>query len=132
MKEMIKRVREEKGGFTLAELLIVVAILLVLIAIAVPMFTGALGKAEEAVDKANSRSATSEAKVAYQLEGKSGEVVYTYAYDGDGNELVGSGEGDGTSITGDAVYKYTVTVSKADAGDNKGDVTVKCEGGKVA
>ncbi|MEG1167376.1 MAG: prepilin-type N-terminal cleavage/methylation domain-containing protein, partial [Gordonibacter sp.] len=39
MKEMIKRVREEKGGFTLAELLIVVAIILVLVAIAIPVFT---------------------------------------------------------------------------------------------
>ena len=28
VKEMIKRIREEKGGFTLAELLIVVAIIL--------------------------------------------------------------------------------------------------------
>lgn len=40
MKEMIKRIREERGGFTLAELLIVVAIVLVLVAIAVPVFTG--------------------------------------------------------------------------------------------
>ena len=37
---MIKRIREEKGGFTLAELLIVVAIILVLVAVAVPVFTG--------------------------------------------------------------------------------------------
>lgn len=56
MKDMIKRVREEKGGFTLAELLIVVAIILVLVAIAVPVFTGALNKADESVQKADIRS----------------------------------------------------------------------------
>lgn len=56
MKEMIKRVREEKGGFTLAELLIVVAIVLVLVAIAVPVFTGALSSADDAVGKADSRT----------------------------------------------------------------------------
>ena len=33
MKEMVKRVREEKDGFTIAELLIVVAIVAVLVAI---------------------------------------------------------------------------------------------------
>lgn len=53
MKEMIKKIREEKGGFTLAELLIVVAIVLVLVAIAVPVFTGAMEKADKAVANAN-------------------------------------------------------------------------------
>ena len=42
MKQMIQRMREEKGGFTLAELLIVVAIVAVLVAIAIPVFTGQL------------------------------------------------------------------------------------------
>ena len=39
MKEMIKKMREERGGFTLAELLVVVAIVAVLVAIAVPLFS---------------------------------------------------------------------------------------------
>ncbi|MBU5405554.1 prepilin-type N-terminal cleavage/methylation domain-containing protein [Paraeggerthella hongkongensis] len=56
MKEMIKKIREEKGGFTLAELLIVVAIVLVLVAIAVPVFTGAMEKADKAVGNANIRT----------------------------------------------------------------------------
>ena len=113
MKEMVKRIREEKGGFTLAELLIVVAILLVLIAIAVPLFTGALGRAEAAVDSANQRAATSEAKVDYQLGNKSGSVTYIYYYDGNGNELTG------------AVYKYQLTISKGVTDADKGDIKIE-------
>ena len=124
MKEMIKRVREEKGGFTLAELLIVVAILLVLIAIAVPLFTGALGKAEDAEDNSTERASLSEAKADYQLGGKNGAVDYYYYFDGNGNELAGSGStdngGSGTAtVPGEAAYKYKVTISKT-----SGDVTV--------
>lgn len=56
MKQMIQRMREEKGGFTLAELLIVVAIVGVLVAIAIPVFTAQLDKANAATDEANARS----------------------------------------------------------------------------
>ena len=46
-----------KKGFTLAELLIVVAIIAVLVAIAIPVFTSQLEKSREATDLANIRSA---------------------------------------------------------------------------
>ena len=45
------------NGFTLAELLIVVAIIGVLVAISIPIFTAQLEKAREATDLANIRSA---------------------------------------------------------------------------
>ena len=45
-----------KKGFTLAELLIVVAIIGVLVAISIPIFTSQLEKAREATDAANIRS----------------------------------------------------------------------------
>lgn len=48
-----------KNGFTLAELLIVVAIIAVLVAISIPIFTSQLEKAREAVDLSNVRSAYS-------------------------------------------------------------------------
>ncbi len=52
-----------KKGFTLAELLIVVAIIAVLVAIAIPVFTSQLEKAREATDAANLRAAYAEAAV---------------------------------------------------------------------
>ncbi len=49
--------KNNKKGFTLAELLIVVAIIAVLVAIAIPVFTTQLEKSREATDIANVRSA---------------------------------------------------------------------------
>ncbi len=56
VKEMIKKVREDRSGFTLAELLIVVAIVAVLVAIAVPVFTSSMDSANQATVDANIRS----------------------------------------------------------------------------
>ena len=53
-----------KKGFTLAELLVVVAIIGVLVAISIPIFTGQLEKAREATDQANIRSAYAVASAA--------------------------------------------------------------------
>ena len=52
----MKRKCSEQSGFTLAELLIVVAIVAVLVAIAIPVFTAQLAKANAATDEANIRS----------------------------------------------------------------------------
>lgn len=54
-KEELKK--QGKKGFTLMELLIVVAIIAVLVAIAIPLFTNQLEKSREAVDEANIRDA---------------------------------------------------------------------------
>ncbi len=52
--------KNNKKGFTLAELLIVVAIIAVLTAIAIPVFTSQLEKSREATDAANVRDAYAE------------------------------------------------------------------------
>ena len=46
-----------KKGFTLMEMLIVVAIIAVLVAVAIPTFTSSLERSREAADLANVRSA---------------------------------------------------------------------------
>ena len=56
---MLKKLNNKKG-FTLMEMLIVVAIIAVLVAIAIPVFNGALTKSKEAADVANIRAAYAE------------------------------------------------------------------------
>ena len=60
----MEKIRNKKG-FTLAELLIVVAIIAVLVAIAIPVFTAQLEKSREATDIANVRSAYAEVMTNY-------------------------------------------------------------------
>ena len=71
--------RRSKKGFTLAELLIVVAIIAVLVAISIPIFTSQLKKARLAVD----HSAIRDAYAAIQVANNTGEItadgtVYTF------------------------------------------------------
>ena len=62
---MFKKLRKNEKGFTLAELLIVVAIIGVLVAISIPIFTSQLEKARDAVSVANLRAAYAEASTQY-------------------------------------------------------------------
>lgn len=64
---------QERGvkGFTLMEMLIVVAIIAVLIAIAIPTFTAQLENSREATDAANLRSAYAEVKADYLMNNAS-------------------------------------------------------------
>ena len=69
MVEKIKKDIKKKGGFTLAELLIVVAIIAVLVAIAIPVFTDQLEKSRAAADAANIRAAYAELTADYLADG---------------------------------------------------------------
>ena len=60
---MLKNKANNKKGFTLAELLIVVAIIGILVAISFPIFTSQLEKSREATDQANEKAAKSAAAV---------------------------------------------------------------------
>ena len=76
--------KTNKKGFTLAELLVVVAIIAVLVAIAIPIFTAQLEKAREATDAANLRAAYAELAVDVLNDGKehSEDVVLTQTVEG--------------------------------------------------
>lgn len=57
---LLRRMKQRnvnKKGFTLAELLVVVAILAILVAVSIPIFTGKLEESREATDVANMRVA---------------------------------------------------------------------------
>lgn len=77
MKNLMKT-KVNKKGFTLAELLIVVAIIAVLVAISIPIFTSQLEKSRDATDEANVRSAIAEVTAAVLSDDKkdSGDVEY--------------------------------------------------------
>ena len=67
--------KNNNKGFTLAELLIVVAIIAVLVAIAIPVFTSQLEKSRDMTSLANIRSAYAEAQASYLSEVKSDNNV---------------------------------------------------------
>lgn len=79
----MKKLKNSKG-FTLMEMLIVVAIIAVLVAIAIPTFTNQLEKAREATDMANLRSAYAEV-MASALTGDD-KAVDDVKYDSDKGE----------------------------------------------
>lgn len=73
----MKKVREKlnaklrkSGGFTLVEMLIVVAIIAILIVISLPLVSGSLEKARVGVDEANERTAMSMAKTYFLLNSR--------------------------------------------------------------
>lgn len=79
MYNMIQKQRENgKKGFTLAELLVVVAIIAVLVAISIPIFTSQLDKAKNATDAANERAAKGAAVTEYLSKGETAAATYYY------------------------------------------------------
>lgn len=64
---MFNKLRNKKG-FTLMEMLIVVAIIAILVAIAIPTFNSSLKKAKQAADMANIRAKYAEATTALMID----------------------------------------------------------------
>ena len=68
-----------KKGFTLMEMLIVVAIIAILVAIAIPTFTRSLNQAKVAADEANLRAYYAEQMANYLVDGTAPADVTTAA-----------------------------------------------------
>ncbi len=85
--------KQSERGFTMAELLVVVAIIAVLVAIAIPVFGAQLEKSRQAVDLANVRSAYAALQIS-KIEGTNPDgsttggfsSFGTYVYTGSGFE----------------------------------------------
>lgn len=69
---------KSKEGFTLAELLIVVAIIAILAMISIPIFTSRMENAKKNTDLANERSAKAAAVSAYLDESLTAAQTYYY------------------------------------------------------
>lgn len=83
-KTMLQKVKNKKG-FTLMEMLIVVAIIAILVAVAFPVFNAQLESARTATDQANLRSAKAVATATYLT---TNAAVATQWFDAAGGTLV--------------------------------------------
>ncbi|MDY5112370.1 MAG: prepilin-type N-terminal cleavage/methylation domain-containing protein [Bilifractor sp.] len=148
-KNLLTKIRNRKG-FTLAELLIVVAIIGVLVAVSIPIFTSQLEKAREATDVANMRAAKAEASADY-LSADLDTSVWTVTeashtatayYDAASGKMVKDAPivkyGKGTNADGHTSYTgytnttdYTNAVIKVTVDTEKGDITVDWKGAKA-
>ncbi len=86
MKGLREKFRKN-SGFTLIEMLIVVAIIAILVAVSIPMIANALDKAKVATDEANERSAMATALIEYMSKNNA-EGDYYYKVDGTQGSLV--------------------------------------------
>ncbi len=108
---------QNKKGFTLMEMLIVVAIIAILVAIAIPTFSNALNKAKIATDKANIRAEYAEQMMEYMLNEEYTFEQAKTAIEGvhceyDGATITVSGTFDAMVITytaGDETWTFPVT-----------------------
>jgi prepilin-type N-terminal cleavage/methylation domain len=115
-----------KKGFTLAELLIVVAIIAVLVAIAIPVFNAQLEKSKESTDMANIRSAYAEVVAQYLMDNSThsatakaaGQKDTTWEYATGELETMVDGTASTITITAKTSGSYTVSI------DADGKVTV--------
>lgn len=123
MKNMKAKLRKS-GGFTLIEMLIVVAIIAILIAVSIPLVGSALEKARDATDMANERAAKAEAAIYYlgvgdkTLNYGTGTEVEMY-YDAVSGDLLTATEAKGLKPYG----KCTATHTTGDYITNSGDHT---------
>lgn len=80
LKNTLKTKLKKSKGFTLIEMLIVVAIIAILVAVSIPMVGSSLNKAKINTDMANQRAAKAAAVITYMTDGGSGTYFYDAQY----------------------------------------------------
>lgn len=120
---MLKKKLNNKKGFTLAELLIVVAIIGILVAVSIPVFTSKLENARVATDMANMRAAKA-AAVTEILGQTTTSAEQTYYYDAATGKL----EAQRDNVTGYGKSGKEVEGATGTPKDNVLKVTISSDG----
>lgn len=115
-----KLLKKNEKGFTLMEMLIVVAIIAVLVAIAIPTFNSSLNKAKVATDTANMRAGY--AAVMVEVIDKTPAADTTYCLKSDGTVVV-------TKDSGTAVADAYQTQGKQGTKTSIGGIVVNSTSG---
>ena len=133
----LKAKLKKQGGFTLIEMLIVVAIIAILIAIAIPMVNKALERAREATDQANERAAIGLAMVAnmtFEPGSTDADDAGISTAGGTGYYVVAKDTTSGTSSSGKLVKEFPSAgeFSAYGKGTSAGDIKADNAGKIVA
>ena len=112
-----------KKAFTLMEMLIVVAIIAVLVAIAIPTFSSALTKAKEAADLANVRADYAEMQVDVLVNGHDYPATYEPTLQSDATVTYTAptkAEGSTPAATGSLKFEAESLTGGTDTSDTEG------------
>lgn len=130
MREVLKKkISKRGGGFTLAELLVVVAILAILVAVSIPIFSGKLNEARKNTDLANMRAAKAAAVTEFLQSEQTTNTNFVRLYDAENGKVVATGtklsgynkadQGtDGAVKAGEGVVQVTIEMKTSGAGSN--------------
>lgn len=121
LKQKLSKKLKKSGGFTLIEMLIVVAIIAILVAVSIPMVNSNLTKAKEATDEANLRAGKAAAIADYLMNDTYLGTAKTYYYDAS----------DGTVTTDTSVGESIVGYSKNEAVSSIVKITIGTDGASV-
>ena len=116
LKQKLQAKLKNRKGFTLIEMLIVVAIIAILVAVSIPLVTSSLNEARVATDMANERAARAAASIMYLTEDVTQNTYYYDAVSGTLQE--NSDDIDGYGQCGDHKNGIVVVDIDADATDN--------------